>query len=133
MFKRCLLRGLTVLLFYTLTIATPITIAAQSGTNIRRTEQVKSEVTALGVNTSVSVKLQNGKKLRGVISQIGDDNFVVTDAKTSVNNAIVYSEVAHVKRARAKGRSLNEKLLIGGAITVSTLFVLSYVKNVLTH
>ncbi|MBK9314133.1 MAG: hypothetical protein IPM55_07800 [Acidobacteria bacterium] len=61
--------------------------------------KVKAGITRLGVgpDARVEVKLRDRTKLKGYVSQIGDESFVVADAKTGVTTEVQYPDVAKVK------------------------------------
>lgn len=79
--------------------------------------QVKSAVLKLGTGTEakVQIKLKDGTKYKGYISEANQDNFTVVDAKMN-KNTIPYSQVKQVK-----GRNN----LTGDTIIVITGFVLA--------
>lgn len=61
--------------------------------------KVKAGITRLGVgpDARVMVKLRDKTKLNGYVSQIGDESFVVADAKTGLTTEVQYPDVAKVK------------------------------------
>ena len=61
--------------------------------------KVKAGITRLGVgpDARVMVKLRDKTKLNGYVSQIGDESFVVADARTGVTTEVQYPDVARVK------------------------------------
>ena len=72
----------------------------------------------------VSVKLKDGSKLSGRITQRDDDAFTVTDAKSGAIRSLTYAEVERVKSAG--GLSLVAKIGIGLGAAVGVL-ALTYV------
>jgi hypothetical protein len=70
----------------------------------------------------VNVELQDGSKLKGYISQAGEDSFTLADAKTGQTRALSYLNVAEVKKPG--GLSLAAKLGIGIGVTVRALGLL---------
>jgi sRNA-binding regulator protein Hfq len=61
------------------------------------------------------VKLHNGTKLKGYISQANQDNFVITD-KHGQKNTVAYTDVREVKKG--SGLSRTSKVLIVAGIAV---------------
>ena len=71
-----------------------VTTFAQTKKEKEVADKVKSEITKLGVGTDakVQVKLKDGTKIKGYVSEIGDDQFVVINEKTSQATPIPYSQ-----------------------------------------
>jgi hypothetical protein len=88
-------------------------------------EKVKTNVTKLGTgkNARVEVKLRDNTKLKGYISQINENGFVVVNDKTG--NA---SEVAYLNAKQVKGNNLSTgvKIAIGIGIAVAILVIVAY-------
>jgi len=62
-------------------------------------EKVKTNVTKLGTgkDARVEVKLKDGTKLKGYVSQINESSFVVMNEKTAVATEVPYPNVKQVK------------------------------------
>ena len=88
-------------------------------------QKVKTEITKLGTGTEakIQVKLKDGTKLKGYVSNIGEESFSVTDDKTG---ALV--EVPYPKAKQIKGNNLNKgiKIAIGVGIAIAVIFVVGY-------
>ena len=94
-------------------------IKAQTNTgNNPAVEKIKSNVTRRGTGEKarVNVIMLNGTKLKGFISQAGDDSFTLTDSKTKQTSTLAYSDVAQVK---GTGLSTTSKVLIGVGVGVA--------------
>ena len=121
-----MLSALAVLVFcllYTVAIAAQ----TQSQTLTRSLEKTKAEVQRLGFGRRVKVKLQNGTKVRGRITALADDQFVVTDSDTGATARVAYADVAGIHKQREMPRAL-KGVFIGIAVTaavVGTLIVLA--------
>ena len=89
-----------------------------------RIAKIKSDVAKRGVGEKarVTVKLQDGSKLKGYISESRDDSFTLTDSQTLQTRTLAYAEVAEVKKPG--GLSLAAKLGIGAGIAVGGLALL---------
>ncbi|MGI8495433.1 MAG: hypothetical protein ACR2L1_09000 [Pyrinomonadaceae bacterium] len=88
--------------------------------------KVKANITKLGTgkDAKVEVKLKDGTKLKGYISEIKENSFVVVDDKTG--NA---SEVPYPNAKQVKGNNLSTgvKIVIGIGIILAVIIVLGYV------
>ena len=89
-----------------------------NGGNAANVEKIKANVTRRGTGekASVNVKMLNGTKMKGFISQAGDDSFTLIDSKTKQTSTLAYSDVAKVK---GTGLSTTSKILIGVGIGVA--------------
>ena len=93
-------------------------------TNTADAEKIKADVMKRGTNEkkSVRVKMLNGTKLKGYISQIGEDSFTLTDSKTKQPTVIAYRDAAKVEgRGLAGGAKIG---IIVAAAAGATLLVL---------
>lgn len=94
-------------------------INAQTGlsNNAAAVERIKANVTKRGTGEKarVNIKMRNGKKMKGFISQSEDDSFTLTDSKTRQTSTLSYSDVAEVK---GTGLSTASKILIGVGVGV---------------
>ncbi len=94
----------------------------------RFTEKVKAGIARLGTGepARVKVKLSNKTKLNGYISEAGDENFVVVDAKTGAATRIAYADVQQVK---GNNLSTGAKIAIGLGILAAILVILLIFEN----
>ena len=87
-------------------------------------EKVKSEIAKLGTGSDarVEVKLKDKTKLKGHLSEVGNESFVVVDAKTGSPTTVTYPQVKQVK-----GNNLNTgvKIAIGVAIFLGVILILA--------
>ncbi len=94
-------------------------VFAQTDSN---SEKVKAEVLKRGTSEKkrVRVKMLNGSKLKGYISQIGVDSFTLTYSKTGQQTVIAYSDVARVEgRGLAGGARVG--IIVAAAIGAGLL------------
>ena len=108
-------------------------ISAQTNTENKDSSiaKVKAKVTerSTAKNTYIKVKMLDGKKLSGDITQAGEDSFTLTDSQTKQSTSIAYRDVAQVK---GKGLSTTSKILIGvlaGAAAIVLTIVLIPICN----
>lgn len=93
------------------------TVAFASGNDEKEAkfvEKVKSEVAKLGTGTDakVQVKLKDGTKLKGYISEANDKQFVVVDSKGR-STAVPYPQVNHFSR-----KAIGWLVVIGLVVTL---------------
>ena len=62
-------------------------------------EKVKTEIAKLGVgkDSKIKVKLKDGTKLKGYVSEITNNGFSVTNEKNGAINTVSYSNAKQVK------------------------------------
>jgi hypothetical protein len=65
----------------------------------RFAEKVKEGISKLGTGAEarIEVKLRDKTKLKGYVSEAGEDSFVIIDEKTSASSRVPYSQVKQVK------------------------------------
>ena len=124
MFKKYLTLILTVLV-----INLSLSSVAFADTKIEKdakfAQKVKTEITKLGTGTEakIQVKLKDGTKLKGYVSNIGEESFSVTDEKTGASTEVPYPNAKQIK-----GNNLNKgiKIAIGVGIAIAVIFVVGY-------
>ena len=77
--------------------------------------RLKVDQVGVGSNARVEVKLLDGTKLKGYISDREQDSFTVTDRKTGASSVVRYAEVSEVKKSGG-GMSTKSWIVIGSAI-----------------
>jgi sRNA-binding regulator protein Hfq len=133
MIKKCLSLWLICLLLVT---ASSTLVSAQSQTGQTASNLVKVKDAVLkrgkGEKSRVEVKMLNGTKLRGYISESKEDSFTLVDAKTKQPAAIAYSDVAKVSNRLSKGDKIALGIIAGAGITaavVLAVFLGKYCNN----
>ena len=65
----------------------------------RFAEKVKEGISKLGTGAEarIEVKLRDKTKLKGYVSEVGPDSFVIVNEKTSATSTVSYSQVKQVK------------------------------------
>lgn len=85
----------------------------------RFAEKVKAGIARLGTGTEakIEVKLKDKRKLKGYVSEAGDENFTVIDEKSGAATTVAYPQVK-----TAKGNNLSKgvvnAILVGGVVTL---------------
>lgn len=103
-----------------------ITAQMKTNNNLSQVEKVKANVFKRGTGSKakVNIKMQNGTKVKGFISQTSDDSFTLTDSETMQTTTLAYTDVAEVKRSG--GLSTAAKIGIGiGVGVLATAIVIS--------
>ena len=126
MFSKLLAFALAVKLVQ-LSLATSAKTYAQTAPADDLAVKVKADVAKRAEKKGpVAVRLRDGSKLKGKLSQVGEDGFTVTDSKSGQARTLTYAEVASVKGAGGLSRlaKIGIGLGIAGAVAV---VVLAYV------
>jgi hypothetical protein len=90
-------------------------------------QKVKIQVAKVGVGEKAraTITTKDGAKIKGYVSQAGDDDFVMRDRKTSSPTTIRYADVAKVERNQ--GHSVARIVLIavgaGTAIVLASIYL----------
>ena len=121
MIKKCLSAAFIGLLLFSANLQS-ISAQTNTGSNAAAVAKIKANVTKRGTGEKarVNVKMRNGTKMKGFISQAGDDSFTLIDSKTKQTSILAYSDVAQVK---GTGLSTTSKILIGVGIGVAVTVV----------
>ena len=122
MFKR-IITLLIVGLVINLVCATPTVVGQQTGSDARA-EKMKAKVIKIGTgpDARVEVRLSDGRRVKGYISEIKDDYFTVVDDKAGVATRIDYSQVQRISVQRHL--SSGAKRMITGAILLGMILFL---------
>ena len=97
-----------IMMVLTLNAATSVTVLAagpQDDKEAKATEKVKSRVAKIGVGAKpkIRVRLKNGEKRIGSISEIRSDSFTLLVGKANAPSVIPYSQVKQVKKLPSNG------------------------------
>ena len=97
--------------------------ASKEEKEARFVEKVRENILKLGTgpNASIEVKLRDNTKVKGYVSEAGDESFVIVNAKTSIPETIPYPQVKQVK---GHNLSSGARIAIGVGIAVGILTVL---------
>ncbi len=130
MFKKILSLTLAALLS-NLAAAMPVSAGAQVVGQTRNVEKMRENVRKLGTGEAarVELKLWDGRRLKGYISEAGEDSFSVADAKTGAPETVTYEDVKQVKgrnslTAAKVGLSLAKGAAIVGAVALGFTLLL---------
>ncbi len=76
-----------------------------------------------GRDTSVEVKLRDKMRLKGYVSEIRENEFVVTDVNTGASNKVAYADVKQIK---GNNMSTGAKIAIGVSVAVGLILLISW-------
>ena len=130
MFKKFLSLTLIVLLLNVFGV-TPVRAGAQVVAQTRNVEKVKESVVKLGVGEAarVELKLWDGSKLKGYISETGADSFTVASAQTGAVTKLNYADVRQIKgsnrlTAAKVGLTLAKGVAVVGAVALGAMLLM---------
>ncbi len=88
--------------------------------------KVKTDLAKLGTgpDARIEVKLRDKTKLKGYISQVGADSFVITDPDTKAETNVPYPSVA---KATGQNMSTGAKIVIGVLAGVGATFLILWI------
>jgi hypothetical protein len=100
----------------TLGLNTAPVMAAQGNDDAKAVDNLRLKVAKVGVGEKarVTVRMKDGTKIKGIITQAGTDDFSVRDGKTGDPRIILYRDVARIEDNR--GHSTLRNVLIGVGI-----------------
>jgi hypothetical protein len=95
----------------------------KDGNNEQFVERVKEQIRNLGTGPDalIEVKLRDNTKLKGYVSEAGNESFVIVDTKTHNAETISYPQV---KKVKGHNLSSGAKIAIGVGIGIGILAVL---------
>jgi hypothetical protein len=110
----------------------PVSAQTQTDKTDASIAKVKADVLKRGkvFGEIINLEMQNGTKLKGYISQPGEDSFNFTDSKTNQKSTIFYRDVAKVKgNGWSKGAKIGVAAALAGAAAVVLYVVLAPICN----
>ena len=121
MFKKSFAIILACLLLLMLSVQ-PATAKSKEEKQAELTLKVKTGISKLGVghDARVEVKLQDKTKLAGYISEVKDESFILTNAKTGAATRVSYADVTQVK---GHNLSTGAKIGIGVGIGIAVVVI----------
>jgi len=85
-------------------------------------EKVKEGISKLGTGAEarIEVKLRDKTKLKGYVSEAGEDSFVIVDEKTGATSTVTYPQVKQVK---GNNLSKGAKIAIGVGVVLLPIII----------
>lgn len=115
------------LVWLSLTGVSPSLVAAQvkARNDAADAAAIKAVVATRGTgeNKRVQVKRLDGTKLKGYVSQAGEEAFTLVDAKTGQPVSIAYGDVAQVKNRASRGDKIAVGIVAGAAAVAGSILV----------
>ena len=98
--------------------------AAQVNNDAQALEKVRLKVAKLGLGDKAraTVRMKDGRKIKGFIAQAGANDFTVRDRKTGEQTLILYGDVSKVEDNRSN--NILRNVLIGAGAAGAVLLVL---------
>ena len=102
----------------------PVAASSKAEKEARFAGKVKLGIEKLGSgsDTRVEVKLRDKTRLKGYISEISENDFVITDLKTGASNKVAYADVSQVK---GNNLSTGAKIAIGVSIAAGLILLIT--------
>lgn len=125
MFKKYLTLIIAVLVI-NLSLGTSVFANTKEGKQTKFAGKVKANVARLGTgkDAQVSVKLKDGTRLKGYISEIADDYFSVTNPETGTATTVNYRNAKQIK-GNNLSTGVQVALVIGLATALIAIFVIA--------
>ena len=103
----------------------PVAASSKAEKEVRFAGKVKLGVEKLGSgsDTRVEVKLRDKTRLNGYVSEISENEFVVTDAKTGASKSVAYADVKQIK---GNNMSTGAKIAIGVGVVIGVILLISW-------
>lgn len=126
MFKKNLSLFLAASLLLSLIAAPSVSAKTKEEKEAALAAKVKAGVAKLGAgkDTRISVKLRNKTKLKGYVSQIEEEAFVIVDAKTGAETTVPYGDVTQVK---GKNLSTGAIIAISAGVAAGVTLLVIYI------
>ncbi len=101
------------------------TAAAKAENDGEFAGKVKTNVAKLGTgrNAKIKVKLKDGSKLKGYVSELKDSSFVVVNEKSGTETEV---EFVQVKQVKGQNYSNGEKIFFRASIIIGVLLLYGY-------
>jgi hypothetical protein len=119
----------------TLLLLAPLVRTARAGQQADKpaltTEQIKAKVAKLGVGeeAKATIRLKDGRKIKGYIARDGEDDFVLRDRKTDVPTTLSYADIERVESNRGHSTAKHVGIGVGvglGAFVAIFLVALAH-------
>ena len=123
MIKQILLIALMALVV-NLSLAPSALAADKLSKKAKHAAKVKAGIAKLGTgpDARIEVKLKDGRKVKGYVSEIAEDSFTITDPETGANTNIPYPSA---KQVRGNNLSSGQIAMIGTLVFILVLVALA--------
>jgi hypothetical protein len=99
MFKKLMTIALVILMVQVTCASSAVVASTRAEKQAQLADRIKTGIAKLGTGKQalVKVKLRDGTKLAGYISEANENSFVIVDAKSGVSTSVAYPNVTQVK------------------------------------
>jgi hypothetical protein len=127
MFKKYLTLIIAVLVL-NLSLSASVFAGTKEEKMAKLADKVKTNIAQLGTgkDARIEVKLRDNTKLKGYISQINENGFVVVDFKTGNASEVPYS---NAKQVKGNNLSTGVKIAIGIGVVIAIIAIIALVGN----
>lgn len=124
MLRKFLALALSVILVHTCAVA-PLNASAQAGSKPTRVEEIRSKVAVAGVSSEkvVEVRLKDGTKLKGHITNIQEDSFDFSVVPNGEKKSILYTDVSKL----GTSWSTKKAVLVLGIVVGTLVAIFAFV------
>ncbi len=129
MLRKLLALALSIILVHTYAVA-PLQANTQIGSKPSRVEEIRSRIAVAGVSSekTVEVRLKDGTRLKGHITNIQEDSFDLSVVPNGEKKSILYSDVSKVGTSWSTKRVV---LVLGFVVgTLIAIFAFVHQANV---
>ena len=98
-------------------------VHAQTGKDDQLAAKARADISKSGTgkDARVEVRMRDDSRLKGYISEAGQDTFTITDAKTGASRTVAYADVSQVRK---QGGGLSTRTwIILGAVAAAVVVV----------
>lgn len=101
-------------------------INAQSRTDVSPVERVRTQIARRGTGerARLEVRLRDNTRVKGYVSETGQESFTLTDRKTGAQRTIAYTDVARVGDGGGMS-SRTQYIILGGAAVAAAVVLYS--------
>ena len=99
MFKKLMTIALVILMVQVTCASRAVVASTRAEKEAQLADKIKAGIAKLGTGKQalVKVKLRDGTKLAGYISEANENSFVIVDCKTGISTTVAYPNVTQVK------------------------------------
>lgn len=117
-----------VVLIFNLLIAPPVYAADTLTKEAKNAAKLKARIVKLGTRKDprVKVTLKDGTKLKGQVSEIGENSFTLTDPETGTSTTVPY---ANAKQVLGNGLTENQIWFITVGAMIAVVVITAIVKS----
>ena len=99
--------------------------------NDQAVQKIRTKVYKIGIGprARVEAKLHDNSKVKGYVSEAGQDSFTITNSNTGSTRSVNYTDVAEIKKP-GSGLSTRTWIIMAGVATAGAIVGLTVIKPV---